>query len=99
MRTTFYNVTITIEAETPVKAYGALCEALSEIGEPNVTNWATDWATDTYSVDAEGEDQKDTEELMVGYYEEGVCQEHIHIFDVDCEVCRTERLQTDVRTR
>lgn len=41
METTFYNVTICVDAKTPREAYSALCDALGKI--------ECEWETDTYS--------------------------------------------------
>ena len=43
MLTTFHNITVSIEAETPREAYAKLCELLGR--------WGIEYTTDTYSVD------------------------------------------------
>jgi hypothetical protein len=53
VETSFQNVTITIQAATPRKAYEKLCAALASID--------AEWTTDTFSVD--GSEDRCTSEL------------------------------------
>lgn len=46
METTFHNVTISIEADSPQSAYRMLCELF----DPMVATQALDYRTDTYTV-------------------------------------------------
>lgn len=52
---TFNNLSISIQAEDPKKAYDKLCEVLKD-------NGIVDWYSDTYTVN-DSEDEKPTEEL------------------------------------
>jgi hypothetical protein len=101
METTFHNVTITIEADSPREAYGLLCKALGSLGDGFVK--CCEWQTDTYQTvtedGVESEDADSSELFPESAPECDTCPEHIHTFDVDCEACRAERLRTDVRTR
>ena len=99
METTFHNVTITIEADSPREAYSLLCQALGSLGDGFVK--CCEWQTDTYSTvsaDDVVSEEADSSELFPTNDGEA-CSEHIHVFDVNCEACRAERLRTDVRTR
>ena len=92
MATTVHNVTITIEADSPKKP--TLCNARGA--------WARfrkscEWQTDTDStVAATTWGAKGPTRRSLPDERRRACPEHIHVFDVNCEACRAERLRTDV---
>lgn len=55
--TTFHNVTITIEAETPRAAYDKLCALLHD------DNYTVEYTTDVFTTDADPHHERSTTEL------------------------------------
>jgi hypothetical protein len=91
VETTFHNVTITIEADSPEEAYELLCKSLGQLGDGFVK--CCEWQTDTYSTDEDADAVNDCAQLYPGAGDDepsNPCEEHIHVADPNCPECRGE---------